>query len=291
MAIQTVLNKLKITEDQLKCMYRNRKTTGDVSFKIGPAVVKAHKAVLAALSLKYERQFSGNWKDESIIDIADVSPQSFETFIEFFYLSSSSDRLNHSNIDEVLLMATMNASDEVIKECVNFMINNDNGRVCEWFYWAQTYCLDELKTHCENKFIERFQLINDANEIESCSNEMLSKILDLELMCAEIDVFETCMDWAKVKSDNATDMNTLRNTLGPCLNKIRFCSLTNEQFVDVLKKYRNLITTQEAVDIIIEISKGAVPGDAQTLPKGYYVVNKIHNKRSMNGIVSKRWSF
>lgn len=110
--------------------------------------------------------------------------------------------------------------------------------------------------------------------MKNCDLRMLSKILYLQLLCSEIDIFEVCIDWAKAKSHNATN---LRYTLGYCVHKIRFCSMTFEEFANIVNEYPDLFSSHEIKDIFMEISKEN--SSNQELPSGYYSVNKILNKR------------
>lgn len=184
-------------------------------------------------------------------------------------------------------MATMTASDRIVTECINYMKNNDIGRVCEWNLIASEYCLSDLKNHCEQTFIHEFESIfNRISEIESCSNEMLYGILSLELKCAESDVFEGCVKWARAKSENTSDGAILRTTLGKCMEKIRFCSMSVDQFVGVLKNYPKLITAEEAIKIVMEISTQNEKLEDLELDSGYYAVKQILDKRVRDGKVS-----
>lgn len=95
--MEAVLKKLNLSQGELREKYKQRAQTGDVVFKIGLVEIKAHSEVLAAQSLKYSAQFSGNWKNEKTIDFClEISPEYLETFIGFFYFAASQP-LNQEN--------------------------------------------------------------------------------------------------------------------------------------------------------------------------------------------------
>lgn len=93
--------------------------------------------------------------------------------------------------------------------------------------------------------------------------EMLSSILSLNsLNCNEIDLFDACISWARVKCQqdrkDSTKIENLRAALGDALFEIRFCSMTPKEFAIVGNEYPGLLEKQETMRTIRVIdSKGS----------------------------------
>lgn len=216
-------------------MYAERNETGDITFKVGGSKIKCHRNVLAASSLKYKAQFSGAWDIEEIIDLnLDISPLAFECFIACFYVSSPG--LTHDNVQDVLEMSSMTFSENVRELCAAFLIKHIDGRHFQAFDLALAFDLDDVKEFCVNEFVENFKTIMH-HEKSQCTAEALSQILDLELLCPEREIFEICMPWSAAMAVAATDASTLRSLLGTSVQKIRFTSMTNEEFSEIVVKY------------------------------------------------------
>lgn len=101
---------------------------------------------------------------------------------------------------------------------------------------ALAFDLDDVKEFCVNEFVENFKTIMH-HEKSQCTAEALSQILDLELLCPEREIFEICMPWSAAMAVAATDASTLRSLLGTSVQKIRFTSMTNEEFSEIVVKY------------------------------------------------------
>lgn len=89
---------------------------------------------------------------------------------------------------------------------------------------------------------------------------MLCRILDLnELNCNEMDVFDACIQWAqsycKQKHIDGAKIGNVRAALGEAIFKIRFCSMTVEQFAGIDKKYSGFFSVNESNEIYRTIGK------------------------------------
>lgn len=117
------------------------------------------------------------------------------------------------------------------------------------------------------------------HEKSQCTAEALSQILDLELLCPEREIFEICMQWSAAMAVAATDASTLRSLLGTSVQKIRFTSMTNEEFSEIVVKYPGFFLPSEALEIFLAISKESAKGAKETA-NGFYAVDKIHSRRT-----------
>lgn len=192
--------------------------------------------------------------------------------------------LTHANVRGVMAIAAMTLSDNILDVCSTFLKQNIDGRHFDAYDLALSFDLVTLKLFCQDKFIENFKPIM-ASEMMQCSNDALCRILDLELLCSEKDIFDECMKWSAAMAVTATDSATLRKTLGPCFRKIRFSSLTNEQFCGIVSKHPGLFAESEAFKIFMAISRAPLKISKQTAAGQWPIDRLLDDRINENGEV------
>lgn len=288
-ALKLVMSELKKTEFEIKAMYERRHETGDIRFFIDSKEIPAHRDVLAAISPKYKAQFFGPMAEVDHIYVENVSPAAFEEFLQFFYVNHFD--LTIETIADVFDLANQSMSDEIIAECVHFIINNLNENPLWIYQSALLYKNDALKNFSENFIIENFETVFRTEEFLTCDRDMFCQVLDLELMCSEINIFEFCVSWAKEYcKQNSIDLRkfaNLRAALGNAISKIRFCSMTIEQIIGIETEYPGFLLHQEMVKIIQTIEKQK--GQEATMTSGardWHPIRDIIDERCINGKAS-----
>lgn len=245
-------------------MYSSRSETGDITFMVGVAEIKAHKAVLAAFSPKYMAQFYTAFKVENPIIVKDVSAAGFEEFLQFFYLDTV--KLTHKNIADVLTLAAESAKG-FFDECISFVSDTltvDN--VCQSYHLAVKYNNDDLIEKCERKISSDSYEVFLSNAFLSCTAGDLFNILQLDsLNCKETDVFDACILWAincgtasGLDSEKVEDIRkilTSDNLPGQLLHQIRFGAMSIEEFMNCYKNYKQLFTEDEREEILYMIGR------------------------------------
>lgn len=269
----------------LSQLYGIRHINGNVTYIVNgddrPIEIKAHRAALANASQKYKAQFSQKWGQEDNFRI-NVTIDTFNAFIELIYLKDKRiGKLNTQNIESVLELARYNMANDVIATCVQFMYLNHTENIVHWYNLAVHFELAEVQKFCKNTIIQNFKLIRIKNEAEHCSVETLCEMLDLEIECNEIDIFHSCIEWAKFKCTHERNIElnskNLRITSGPVLTKIRFCSMSTIQIRNIWKEYPDLLTKKELLAAIDEIVDNEVAQDK--LPSKKYEIQEIIMER------------
>ena len=79
----------------------------DVTILVGKKKIPAHKLVLAASSPYFETMFTGDFPEsnQSEVAIRDVDAEAMETLIDFCYTSSIEDKVDKSNVQDLLAAA------------------------------------------------------------------------------------------------------------------------------------------------------------------------------------------
>lgn len=237
-------------QSTMKKLFEKRSQDGDTNFVVDGEEIRAHRCVLAALSPRYEAQFYGAMAQEDTITVDDVSPAAFQEFLQFFYLDEVT--LTLDNIEDVLNLAKQSLVDELVSECTNFLLDVVGMDKLIWFFrFAIDLEIKPLEQFCRERVSAIIKTVFEAPEFLNCEQEMLCRILDFDsLNCNEIDVFEACITWACVKCEqdgiNAVGTAPFRAALGDAIFKIRFCSMTGEQFAMIEKTYDGLLSGRES---------------------------------------------
>lgn len=210
--------------------------------------------VLAAASKVFKVMFYGELKEEGDIKVCNVTAAAFEEFLQFFYLKEVILSMQH--ILEVSHLGHKYDIEKCFDVCVKFIkdeISADN--VCIGLGFAILYDQNDLMKICEKKIIINTNAVFKSTSFLECDGKVLAHILNMRLLsCTEIDVFEGCMSWLKVKCGQQTLTKEMIHThLGELFHQIRFVSLTIEEFAILVQTYGLLFSSEEYQDIISTI--------------------------------------
>lgn len=234
-------------------LYEQRHETGDIKFVIESEEISAHRNVLAAVSPKYKAQFYGAMAEKDVVNVSDVSASAFGAFLRFCYAKDVT--LTIDNIEDVLDLAKQSLVDELVGVCTQFLFDVaavDKLILC--YRLALRYEIDRLQEFCVKHIGMNVKDVFKTVEFLSCEREILSHILDFDSMnCDEVEVFEACISWARAKCKvdglDVASTSNLRAAMGAALYKIRFCSMSIEQFARISKTHAGLLTGQESVEV------------------------------------------
>lgn len=114
-----------------------------------------------------------------------------------------------------------------------------------------------IKT-CEKNIIASPKEIFASDAFQRCEKETLKRILHLDLICKEIEVFNACLKWAKYRCEqndlDETQAKNLKLHLGDCLSLIRFGTMKSDEFTALAMKNDGLFTPEEFKDIIFTLT-------------------------------------
>lgn len=236
-----------------KNLYEQRHETGDIKFIIDAHEIQAHRCLLAALSPRYKTQFYGAMAEKDVINVNGVSAAAFDEFLQFFYMDEVN--LTIENIEHVLDLAKQSLVDELVTECIDFLLEAIGLDKLLWGYrLAVRYEIRSLKFFCLKHIKANIKAVFKTADFLSSDHDMLCHILSLKLLkCNENDLFNGCISWAVAKCENdgfdGTNMANLRAALGDVLFKIRFRSMTAQEFAIIGKNYAGLLSAQESIEI------------------------------------------
>lgn len=195
--------------------------------------VPAHKTILAAASPVFEAMFFGQLKENDVVEIVDSDASEFEEFLQLFYLPTVT--ITMENIDAVVRLADKYDMMECLKASVTFpekQLSKDY--VICWLNLAILLNNQPLKQSCENEMKKFTQEIIKSETFLHCDQSVLEYILKSEyLNCKEIDLFRSCVEWAKSSCQanglDGNDPTNWRNQLGDSFHLIRFETMTNTE--------------------------------------------------------------
>lgn len=220
--------------------YLNAKLA-DVHFLFGSVRVPAHKHVLAKVSDVFERMFFSELKEMGDVTIVDASAAVFKEFLQFFYLLEIN--LTAEHMIDVLYLGHKYNVNECINACVGFLKENvTDENVCAILTSAIFFEHHQLLKICEVHIKSRTVAVIKSTGFLECHREVLARILLMNLLsCSDVEVFEACMTWVKVKSERDILSKEIVGThLGALFNKIPFASMSLQQFCKLAAKY-NLV--------------------------------------------------
>ncbi|GBP51353.1 Actin-binding protein IPP [Eumeta japonica] len=93
----------------------------DVTLQSGHAIVKAHRAVLAAASPYFEAVFNASLKDnnEDLVNVPDIPPALLPSLIEFIYTGHVT--IKSSTVRELMVAAHMLHLEDLVKGCARYL--------------------------------------------------------------------------------------------------------------------------------------------------------------------------
>lgn len=219
--------------------------------------VPANKSILAALSPVFYKMFYGDLKEGSNVEIVDASAEAFEEFLQFFYLDEI--RLRMENIEAVARLADKYDILEHVTACATFLKSQLTVNNMCWGYQLAVFLQRKpLISFCESEIIKSSKEILSTDIFQRCERDTLKRILQLDLTCNEMDLFEACLLWAKKACiENDLDENQVKNIrlqLGDCFKLIRFGAMKIEEFTSIAMSNPGLFTPDEFQDTIFALT-------------------------------------
>lgn len=161
----------------------------------------------------------------------------------------------------MLDLAKQSLVDEFVANCVRFLetkITAEN--LCKIYRMSIVYDLETVRIQCQYRIARNTKQIFATNSFFECDHEILLRILSFNyLNCTEMDVFNACIAWAKVKCKRmnleAAKPEHLRTVLGDAVYQIRFTSMSIEEFAIAHKMVEGLFTHDEIVEILYMIGQ------------------------------------
>lgn len=214
--------------------------------------VSAHKCVLSILSDVFDRLFYGKTKKTGDITMTEVSEAAFMEFLQFFYLTEV--KLTKENIAGVMLLGhkyNVTKCLEICAEFLNDILTVEN--ICSGLRLAIEYNQSKFLKYCDTFITVHTMAIFKTAGFLECDRQILEHILRMNLLsCSEVDVFEACMEWVRVKcKETAVSREHVDIHLGNLFYEIRFASMTMHELCNLAAKYKSVLLSE--ISTIINI--------------------------------------
>lgn len=214
--------------------------------------IPAHKCVLSAISDVFDRMFYGKLKKSGDIAMSEVTESAFMEFLQFFYLNEV--KLTKDNIAGVMLLGHKYNVTKCLEICAEFLkdvLTADN--ICSGLKLAILYDQRKFLKYCDTFISINTAEIFNTDGFFECDRQILEHILRMDLLsCTEVEVFEACMEWVRVKSkQNTVSREFVDMHLGNLFYEIRFASMTMQELCNLAAKYKSVLLSE--ISTIINI--------------------------------------
>lgn len=187
-------------------------------------------------------------KDE--VKIVDASVGVFNEFLQFFYTDRV--KLTEANISEVFKLADKYNVAKCMAVCKKFMVNTlTDDSILKRYELAIQFNQFDLKGALEKVIAVNVRAILGSAEFLKCSRSVIRRILNMEMLCTELEVFEAIMNWAKAATNQKVLTREHVNLhLGQLFRRFRFGTMSMQGIATITRLYRDIFLYDEYTDII-----------------------------------------
>lgn len=235
-------------------------------------VLEGHKVFLAMSSPVFEAMFYGGMAEKNDpIPIRDVQPEAFKALLEYIY----TDRVDLGSFElacELCYCAKKYMLPFLVEECTKFLWSDlSPKKACRAYEFAKLFEEPVLMEKCLQIICTRtLDVLKESSweEVELGTLITVFEQNDLQIS-SEIELFNAVERWAKAECTRKTldpaDSKSLRSVIGNSLTKIRFLTLTPQEFAEGPGR-SPLLTQPEAFAILMNISSS---DSKKTMPEGF----------------------
>lgn len=222
--------------------------------------LEGHKVFLAMSSPVFEAMFYGGMAEKNDpIPIKDVQPEAFKALLEYIY----TDRVDLGSFElacELCYCAKKYMLPFLVEECTKFLWSDlSPKKACRAYEFAKLFEEPVLMEKCLQIICSRTHEVLSESSWEEVEQGTIHTVLDQEdlQISSETELFSAVERWAKAecvrKLLDATYAKSLKSVIGNALTKIRFLTLTPQEFAECPGRSK-LLTQQEAFAILMNIS-------------------------------------
>ncbi|KAM0732003.1 BTB/POZ domain-containing protein 2 [Formica fusca] len=248
----------------------------DCNFIVGQEpqqqTVKGHKMFLAMSSPVFGAMFFGGMAEKNDpIPIKDVQPETFKALLEYIY----TDKVELGSFEfacELCYCAKKYMLPCLVEKCTKYVSSNlSPKKACKAYEFAQLFENPVLMDECLQIIRTKTNEILKESSWEDVELGTLLKVLDQDdlQISSEIELFTGLEQWAKAecsrKSLDPTNGKSLKSVIGNALSKIRFLSLTPQEFAEG-PSMSPLFTKDEVFDILINMLR---TDNKTPMPEGF----------------------
>ncbi|CAK9806501.1 BTB/POZ domain-containing protein 6-A [Anthophora quadrimaculata] len=257
--------------------------------------LKGHKLFLAMSSPVFEAMFFGSMAEKNdLIPIRDVQPEAFKALLEYIY----TDRVDLSSFElacELCYCAKKYMLPSLVEECTKYLWSDVSPKkACRAYEFAKLFEEPVLTEKCLQIICTKTNEVLKESNWEEVELGTLLTVLEQENLQinSEVELFTAVERWAKAectrKSLDPNDGKALKSVIGNALSKIRFLSLSPQEFAEG-PGMSPLLTQDETFAILMNI---LCTGNKAPMPEGFSTnlngrTNPLNVPSAQFGILSK----
>ncbi|KAK9496505.1 hypothetical protein O3M35_013202 [Rhynocoris fuscipes] len=238
----------------------------DCEFIIDGNKMMCHKLILAASSPVFKAMFYGTLSKQSLsTQITDIEYDIFQQMIRYMY---NNELILNSckNACDLYLAAKKYMLEHLVQKCVSYLADNiDTNNALIIYEFAKYHNEENLGKLCQREIQVNTSQVLLSDSLIDISSTTFEMILDLKKLniSSELELFNALDIWAKHECERiATDNSrTVANSL---LKKIRFLTLTSEEFING-PVHSELLNHSEKLEILLRIIKPDFPAMKNSL--------------------------
>lgn len=249
---------LKTWKSRVSYLYR-REEMSDITIIVGADKQKipAHKFVLGASSSDlYSSFFSKKSNKNGDIVIPDVPIDIVNIFVLYIYREEIN--LNLNIVWDILKLSSRFGVKHLEKLCDDFLHHNvTDQNVFDILDTSTRFQLPQMKERCMEIICQNPNIFMENSTFFDISRDTLEEMLSSELLpTPELEIFHAVNSWSDIdcqKKGLALSSENKRLALGPAIYKIRFASMTFEEFTDCTTVGNSFLNHTETIEIFQSI--------------------------------------
>ncbi|CAH1102996.1 unnamed protein product [Psylliodes chrysocephalus] len=254
-------------------------------------VLEGHKLFLAMSSPVFEAMFFGGMAEKDPIAILDVQPDAFRALLEYIY----TDKINLTSFDqacELCYGAKKYMLPHLVEECTKYLWSDLYPKnACRAYEFAKLFEEPMLMDKCIRIICNQTQEVLQESSFDDVELTTILTVFDQDELSihSELELFSAISRYAAKHNHssgakvprldgiaNATsEANSTRPTIRDAIMKIRFLTLSPQQFAEGPGK-SFLLTESEKFAILMNICS---PSSAVSMPDGFSTATIPRRKR------------
>ncbi|RHZ82508.1 hypothetical protein Glove_109g383 [Diversispora epigaea] len=248
-------------------------------------IYKVHSIILQSRSSYFKKKFDEITFNENyikVLKLPNISVKEFNIIIKYIYSGKFSlEKLENSFLFDFLIASNELELDELTEHLQSHLVNNNSSwlrlnfaQVYRTSYQVKNFKI--IQDFCNNIIAKYPNTIFESENFHSLPEDALVSILKQDdLQLEESKIWEYVIEWGKAKNlmlptdlDKWTSDNflSLKEALKGCLPYVRFFSFSNEDVVEKIYPYQQLLGHQLFSDITIKFIAPTKPISSIVLP-------------------------
>ncbi|RHZ51837.1 hypothetical protein Glove_469g38 [Diversispora epigaea] len=245
----------------------------DISIEVGEEdtlanIYKVHSIILQSRSPYFRKKFNEITFDDDhvkVLKLPNISVKVFDVIIKYIYGGKISlEKLENSGIFDLLIASNELELDELVEHLQTHLVKNNSSWLRLNFdqVYRTSFQIKNFKIildFCNDIIAKHPNTIFESENFYSLPEDSLISILKQDdLQLEEGKIWKYVIEWGKAKNSTLpTDLNewtnlnfiTLKETLKECLPHIRYFSFSNEDVVELIFPYHQILESKLFLDI------------------------------------------